>query len=182
MKLRILFYRALAIWGAFSLLVIIAFVGNIVYVSYFNGNEPEINRATPKDVRYVLNLCELGDSRIESVVHSYVSSRDLAGDHLDVFAIKITHLELSELTQTKSGRGQRWYRGDEIPTVVNDTYNFMGSWLHEFKWFPAISELRTAEYYVYPSSIYFDGVRPTAAKLIIVRPSDKMVFFFGAKE
>ena len=138
------------IWGGLSLIGIIALVG----IASFNlgpGNRDEIDSASVKDVRFVLNWCELGESRIESVIHSYVSSRSLTGDHLDAYAIKISHVNRAELTSSSKETHGRWYRGDQLPSVVNDAVGFVGDWLgqKEISWFPREAELRSAEFYVY---------------------------------
>ena len=145
------------------------------------GNRTEADSASAHDVRFVLNGCQLGDQRIAKVVHSHVSARSFTGDHLDAYAIKISRLDLTELTaKTNDFRG-RWYRGDQLPKVLDDAVGFVGGWLHELPWFPAEVELRSSNFYVYPCSIHCYGVQPAAAELIFIRPSDKMVFYLGGK-
>jgi len=145
------------------------------------GNRTKADQASPHDVRFVLNWCGLGDSRTESVVHSYVSSRSFTGDHLDAYAIKISSVTVEELTASTDEVRGRWYRGDQLPKVLDDAVSFIGGWLHEIPWFPSEDELRSGDIYIYSWSIYCHGVRPSAAEIIFVRPKDKMVFFFGGK-
>jgi hypothetical protein len=147
------------------------------------GNRDKVNTASSKDVRFVLNWCNLGDSRIEKVIKSHVSSRSMTGDHLDAYAIKIKNVSIEELTAKTDDITNRWYRGDKLPKVLDDAVSFVGGWLgsKEIEWFPREAELRSSEIYVYSWSIYFHGVQPTAAELIFVRPKDKMVFFFRGK-
>ena len=166
----------LLIWGALSLIGVIAVATSAAF-----GNRDKIDTASTHDVRFVLNGCELGEQRIEKVVHSRVSSRSFTGDHLDAYAIKISHIEPAELTAKADSVRGRWYRGDQLPEVVGNAVGFVGSSLHELPWFPSERELRSSEFYVYPWSIYYQGVRPSAAELIFIRPSDRMVFYFGAK-
>jgi len=166
----------LLIWGALSLIGVIGFAMTAAF-----WNRDKTDTATAHDVRFVLNWCELGEQRIEKVVHSHVSSRSFTGDHLDAYAIKISHIELAELTGSVDPIRGRWYRGDRLPEVVGDAVGFAGPWLHELPWFPSERELRSAEFYVYPWSIHYHGVRPSAAELIFIRPSDRMLFYFGAK-
>jgi len=143
----------------------------------------KIGPASKKDVRFVLNWCDLGDERIEKVIYSYVSSRSYTGDHLDAYAIQISHVSIAELKAKKEDFHKRWYRGDEISGVLDDAVDFLTEWLNssEIPWFPSEEELRSDGYFVYPWSIYYHGVRPTAAQLIFVRPSDKMIFYFSGK-
>jgi hypothetical protein len=149
MKARALISRLLAIWGAFTLLFTVAAIGYVIY-TFGVGNRTRIDSATIRDVQYVLNWCGLGADRIQAVTRSYVSSRNFNGDHLDAYAIKVSRLELSELTQPKESATGSWYRGDSIPSLVDEAYKFMGGRLYEVGWFPTEAELRTSNYYVYP--------------------------------
>ena len=170
----------LLIWGALSLVGVII-VASMAAYQLGPGNRDKADSASAHDVRFVLNWCELGDQRIEKVLHSHVSSRSFTGDHLDAYAIKISHVELAELTKETDDFRGRWYRGDQLPKVLDDAVGFVGGWLHELPWFPSEEQLRSSEFYVYSWSIYCHGVRPTAAELIFIRPSDQMVFYFGGK-
>lgn len=171
--------RCLLIWGALSLVGVVVIAG--VAAFQLSPGNPKTDSASPHDVRFVLNGCGLGDQRIEKVIHSHVSSRSFTGDHLDAYAIKISHIELAEITKETNDFRGRWYRGDQLPKVLDDAVGFAGGWLHELPWFPSEAEFRSSEFYVYPWSIYCHGVRPSAAELIFIRPSDRMVFYFGCK-
>jgi hypothetical protein len=162
---------------------LIAFVGIATFFGYKTGpgNRTETETASKGDVRFVLNWCELGDDRVEKVVHSHVSARSFTGDHLDAYAIKISHVEIAELTKVTDAFRNRWYRGDQLPQVLSDAVGFVGGSLHKVPWFPREEELRSSEFYVYPCSIYCQGVHPAATALIFIRPSDQMVFYFDAK-
>jgi hypothetical protein len=184
MKARILatLRNLLLIWGVVSLAATIG-LGAFVVFQFGPGNREQVDTASTHDVRFVLNWCRLGEERIEKVIHSYVSPRSFTGDYLDAYAIKISRLEVSELAATTSETSGRWYRGDQLPPVVNDAIEFFGAWLgsDEIRWFPKEAELRSKNVYVYPWAIYTHEVRPTAVELIFVRPSDNMVFYFGSK-
>lgn len=170
----------LLVWGGVSLVGALAIVGMIAY-GLSVTNRTKTDKASGQDVRFVLNWCNLGDSRIEKVIHSHVSARSFTGDHLDAYAIKINNVTVEELTAHTNDFSVRWYRGDQLPKLLDDAVAFVGGWLHEIPWFPSESELRSSEFYVYPWSIYCHGVEPSAAEIIFVRPKDKMVFYFGGK-
>ncbi len=182
MKARILkvVKWGLLVWGAVSL---VGVVGVVLLFAYRTGpgNHDKIDSASPRDVRFVLNWCRLGDDRTERVLHSHVSARSFTGDHLDAYAIKITRVEIAELESKTNDFSGHWYRGDQLPQILDGAVKFVAGWHHEIPWFPTESELRSSEFYVYPWSIYCHGVTPSAAELIFVRPSDKMVFYFGGK-
>jgi len=170
----------LIVWGGIALLASLVLGGFIAY-SLGPGNRNQTNSASVKDVRFVLNWCQLGEKRIEKVVNSYVSSRSMTGDHLDAYAIKITHLDMKELVVSEDDMHDHWYRGDKLPPLLSEAVEFTSGWLHEIPWFPEQSHLRTQEYYVYPVNIVIHGLRPTAVDIIFIRPSDKIVFYFSGK-
>jgi hypothetical protein len=172
----------LIIWGGLSLIGVLS-VGGFLAYQLGPGNRAKINTASREDVRFVLNWCDLGDQRIEKVVASFVSHRSFTGDHHDAYAIKVTHLSIEELTASADDFRERWYRGDQLPKVVDDAVSFVGTSRNsdEIPWFPSEAELRSSEVYVYPCTIYYHGTRPSAAEIIFVRPGDKMVFYFSEK-
>ena len=168
------------IWGLLSFAATALFVGFVMF-KLGPGNQDTTKTASKSDVRFVLNWCNLGDNRIEEVVHSYRSSRSFTGDHLDADAIRISHVDATELTKDDFGSG--WVRCDQADGVLKDAIEFVEGSLHEdsISWFPKADELNSSEMYVYSWSIYCHGTRPAAVKLIFVRPRDKMVFYFDAK-
>lgn len=177
----------LIVWGAVSLVAVL--VAGTLIVRRFSGPESMLGSsnvdssatASKQDVRFVLNWCRLGDSRIEEVVHSYQSARSFTGDHLDAHAIRITKVSTDELVADDAGGG--WVRCDKTQGVLKDAVDFVASWAgrHETLWFPPAEQLNSADFYVYSWSIYCHGTRPSAAELIFVHPSSKMVYYFGGK-
>ena len=165
----------LIVWGAISAVGAITLGGFLAY-SFSAGNRDMAGHAEKQDVRFVLNWCRLGDERIKEVIESYQSSRSFTGDHLDAYAIKISHVDESEL-QTED-----WHRLDQVSGVYKDAIDFMAMWLgrDEISWFPKIEEIRSDRYYIYLWSVDFHGGRPDATSLILVRPEDNMVFHFDA--
>jgi hypothetical protein len=132
-------------------------------------------------VRFVLNWCNLGDERIEKVLKSLESPVSFTGDYLDAYQIKISQIDIKELkTNDNFGLGQ-WYRGDSLPQLLNEAVSFISGFQHEITWFPLEDEIKTSNFYIYPWSISCHGVKPDAAKLIIIKPSDKIVYFIGVK-
>jgi len=164
--------------GAISLVVALGVVGLVAY-QVGPGNRDETDLASRDDVRFVLNWCELGDERIERVIHSHVSARSLTGDHLDAYAIAISHVDIDELTAGQREYGPRWYRGDMLPSAVEAAVDFLGGWRHEIPWFPSVDELRSSEFFVYPWRMTLRGTFPTSADLIFVQPKSNLVFYFS---
>lgn len=171
----------LAIWGGISGILLIIAVAYVAY-SFTIGDTDRYDTATNKDVRFVLNWCELGDQRIASVLHSYQSSRSLTGDHLDVYAIKITRVSLNEL-EKPSHNHIKWTRGDNLSGVLKQGVELISSFsdLDKLKWFPSLSKLSSDKIYVNPWLIELHGERPIAAQIIFVNPTDKIVYYASVK-
>jgi len=177
-----IFRGFLIVWG------LITFVGFLIIagVAFYQtgpGNRPSNKTASKHDVRFVLNWCNLGEDRIVEVVHSYASARSFTGDHLDGHAIRISHVDPSELIFDAGRGGGGWYRGDALSGTAEQAVDFAESWLGsaEMPWFPTIDEIRSSKMFIYVWSVDMAGTKPNAAQLIFVRPEDKMVFYFDAK-
>ncbi|WP_396159309.1 hypothetical protein [Flavobacterium sp.] len=174
-KIKRIGKNALAIWGGISLIGIILILGYLAY-SMTIGNKTVENEATKSDVRFVLNWCGLGDQRIEKVTNSYETGRSFTGDYLDAYAIDISEVKQEEL-KNKNG----FYRLDSLPQVLNDAVKMASGWQHEIPWFPRLEDLKKEDVYVYPWSIYCNGITPNGAELIFVMPKDKKVYYIGTK-
>lgn len=171
----------LLIWGFVSLTGCLVF-GSILAWRLGPGNIDRNDTASPSDVRFVLNWCNLGDHRIQKVINSHVSAGSLC-EHLEAYSMQIGHIYIWELIAPRDGF-DKWYRGDQVSGVLSDAITFIGSWIpnQSVPWFPTEKEIRSEKYYIYPHSIYCYGVMPAAAELIFVRPSDNMVFYFDGKQ
>lgn len=180
-KLIVISKKILVVLGALSLSGGIILGGFVAYQLIFS-NQAKTDSASPRDVRFVLNWCNLGGKKIDKVVNSYVSARSFTGDHLDAYAFKVESISVDELIQNDKTPGGRWYRGDQLPKVLDDAVSMVGNLGGgEVLWFPKEVELRSCDVYIYLWSIYYHNIKPTAVNIIFVRPKDKMVFFFGLK-
>ncbi|QJP35406.1 hypothetical protein F0365_13860 [Nonlabens sp. Ci31] len=167
--------KALMIWGGISLTGLILIFGYFAYSTSI-GNKTVENKATKSDVRFVLNWCRLGDERIEKVTNSYESGRSFTGDYLDAYAIDISKVTIDEL-KYKEG----FYRLDSLPEVLDKAVKMTSGWQYEIPWFPKLENLQKEDVYVYPWSIYCNGIDPTGAELIFVIPKEKKVYYIGTK-
>jgi hypothetical protein len=177
--IRTFLVRSLFVWGAISLIGVLALAGLIGFNVWSSSGQAN-DRATFKDVRFVLNWCELGDKRFVRLVHSHVSARSMGGDHLDAYAINISQVSPSELLPTDYGG---WHRGDQLPKVMEDAVAFAGGFgtSGEIPWFPTETDIRGETYYVYLERSEYHGTQVSAIDLIFIRPSDNMVFYIGLK-
>lgn len=169
---------ALIIWGGLSLLAVLV-IGSLIVFQFSVGNTDDSRPASFKDVRFVLNWCDLGDDRIREVTHSFQSARSFTGDHLDGHAIRVSHLEVDELVSTNS-RG--WLRCDELEGVSKMAIDYVTMWLGsgEMEWFPGAERLKTSEFFVYIWSLDLSGTSPDAVQLILAQPSENMVYYVSA--
>lgn len=172
--------KVLLIWGALSLAAV-SMVGGLIVFDLLGGSRIGHALRVGNGARAVLNWCHLGENRFDKLVHSHVDSNLFEGDYLTAYAMQISSIDLRELHETPDSSGGRWYRGDQLPAILADAVDFVGSWKSEVRWFPGAEKLRSAEFYLYPYSISCDRLRPTAAKLIFVQPETKMVYYIAAR-
>ena len=166
------------IWGGLSLLAVLV-IGAIIAFQFSAGNTDDSETASTKDVRFVLNWCDLGDDRIQEVIHSYESARSFTGDHLDGHAIRVSHLDIEELV---SADHREWFRCDQLEGVSKMAIDYVTMWLGagEMEWFPSAERLRTPDFFVYIWSLDLSGTSPDAAQLILAQPSENMVYYISA--
>ena len=177
-KFKIIFKNVFFMWGIISALGLIVII--LLMISQFTYKD-QIDKATKNDVRFVLNWSGLDSDRIQEVTHSYSSSVSFTGDHLDAYAIKISNVSLDELNKSNDF-GNQWYRGDKLPKNIDDAVSDIGAWRHYINWFPSEEEMHSEKIYVWASSVYYHGVRPTAYDIILIRPADNMVFYISTKQ
>ena len=170
----------LLIWGAMSLLLCLALGGCIFFSNMpklFDMPSASNELASKNDVRFVLNWANLGDDRIEEVVHSYASQRSFTGDHLDGHAIRVSHLDVSDLE--KSGR--EWQRGDSLTGVTKEAVDLAIGSRQEMPWFPTANEIRSPAMYAFVRSVRYTGTHPTAVQIIFANPDTKMVYYLSLR-
>src|ERR1043166_1887884 len=158
MRIPTIVRSVLVTWGALSLLGLAAAAG-LVGFQLGPATRSRVDAATTKDVRFVLNWCELGDERIDQVLHSHVSPRSLTGDHLDVYAIRITHVTVDEVSHRDEPSGQGWWRGDQMSPVLQNAVALITGFMDAEKitWFPTQQDLLSDKFYVYPWEIVLHG-------------------------
>ena len=162
-----------AIFGLISFVFFISAGSYLVYKTTF-GNTVQINKATKKDVKFILNWCELGDDKIERVVNSYVSQTGFTADHLDAYLIKVKDIDIEDLSHTKTGK---WYRGDNLPDLLHDAVKFSTTFNSETPWFLNNDEILSSDSYIYPWYIGCNEISPSSVKLIILKPNLNLIYF-----
>ena len=161
--------NVLAIWGAVCAVIVAAAAVFAVYS--LSANKLRHDRATKSDVHFVLNWPELGDERIEKVVHSFESGTHFSGDHFNAYAIRVTYLSESELSPER-----RWVRGDRLDDLMKEAVQFVTEAGDRAPWFPTAEDLLSDKYYVWRWRVEVMD-RVSAATLIFARPADRMIFY-----
>ena len=174
----LLIKRLLTLWGAISGLLLITIW---VYFSYqFNfQNKAKINSASSKDITHILNWARLGGNRVQSVLHSYESSRSFTGDHLDIYAIQTTGISEDELQNT-----DLWSRGDQLDAISSKGVSLVNSFISsntDYNWFPNKEQLMSKRMYITSWSISFHSKQATSAQIIFVNPATNIVYYASVK-
>ena len=168
----------LLIWGGFSLAAVIALSIYVVYW-FVVASHDKHDTASPHDAHYVLDTCGFSNKQIDQVVHSYISSRGFGGT-VDAFEIKISQLDDADFIPKKDYPNEHWYRGDQLPQVLDAAVKLVAEWHDQIPWFPTEAELKNSDVLVFPASIGCClGVEPTSATLVFVRKADKMAFYLN---
>lgn len=171
----------LLVWGGFSFVATIAL--GIYIVCWLRVSiHDKVDSASPHDVRYVLDGCHFSSKQVEQVVHSHIGSRGfLNGGYIDAFAIKISHVDEADFNPKRDAPNEHWFRGDQLPPVLDAAVRLVTGWHNEFPWFPTDAELRSSDVHVYPIDFYgcCGSVEPTMATLVFVRKTDNMMFYFN---
>jgi hypothetical protein len=155
---------------------------SIYFANWFRmPNLDKNDSASPKDVRYTLDACRLGNKQIEKVVHSHTTSHGIinAGS-IDAFAVKISQIDDTDFVPKKDHPNEHWYRGDQLPRVLDAAVRLVDQWHDQIPWLPSGTELRSSDVHVYPVGINCccGSIEPTAATLVFIRKTDRMMFYF----
>lgn len=164
------------IWGAISLLFVIIFYATLAFqLSHRNA---KVDEKDDQDVYFVTEYFGLHHHEPVKLEHSYKSTGSWAGDYMKIFAIKIAHIEESEI-----GQMQGWVRGDKLLPTIRGSVKFITNFTDrdELRWFPTSEQIFSSAYYVYPVRMVLYGTQPDSVRIMVVRPSDKMVFFAALK-
>ncbi len=170
--------KILAVWGGISLVLTLLVAGFFVYRINLDNKE-NIDKSSTSDVGFVMNWCNLGDSRIVKVLHSYESPISFNGDNFKAYEIEISNISIDELTKDENSSVKQWYRGDQLPTIVNDAITFVCSMQNKNTWLPSYSQIKTSDFYVHLWKIEYHGMSPDVADVILVEPQKRIVYYIS---
>jgi hypothetical protein len=162
---------ALEIIGAVSLLLAI-----IVGVTIYKNLSDRRNRATNRDVRYVLNWGGISTKQHYHVIASYQSSRNLTGDHLDYYCIQLSDVSVAEFAKDE------WHNGPELNPILVDALNLGLSDAHRYaNCMPSEQEANSPEMKINFVSVVLDSKEATAADILLLDPASRRLYFISYK-
>ena len=175
-KIAVILKRALMIWGAVSLLGIIVFYATIAY--QIGTRTTRVVKNDDQDVRFVLEWSGLSQDHEVKIEHSYNPTGSWSGDYTKAFAMKLVHIEESEIMQRHGVS-----RGDKLIPIVRDAVEFVTNFTDDYQmpWLPNREQILSSEYYVYPVRMVHQGLYPDSVHIMFIRPADKMIFFVAVK-
>ena len=92
---------------------------------------------------------------------------------------QISEISIIELTKADSSSSEKWYRGNQLPQILNDEISLADSWQYKVSWFPIRARIKTSDLYVYLWSINYHGLTPNSAEIIIVEPKKKIIYYIS---
>ncbi len=175
-RIIVILKRGLMIWGAVSLIGIIIFYVTLTY--QMSARKTGTVKSDDQDVRFVFESFGISQDQPIKLEPSDNASGSWSGDYMKVFAVKLAHIEESELIQKLDV-----IRGDKLTPIIRNCVEFVTSFTDqdELRWFPTSKQIFSDTYYVYPVRTVLHGTLPDSVQVIVIRPSDKMVFFAGVK-
>jgi len=174
------------LWGAVTFVVTVTFFVRATFIGgqregLFGAMVPSSSTVISKaEAHTYLEQCDLGESHVLEVVHSYKSERAFGNDHLDAHELRIGNVPTEKLVPHSDGTG--WYRCDQLDGVLADAVDFVSDWAQsgETSWFPSKAQLLTSDYLAFPSTIYCHGTRPSTAVIFFFRPADGTLFYIDS--
>ena len=154
----------------------IVFVGGGIIVLFLlllglpllHNSAVDVTRSDSQDLaRSVLSSCNLGKSRLKKLHRGYKTMPSFHGDHFGAYAMELSHVDVSVLTPERG-----WTRGDQVSgSLENAIRNVLSMTKNErVKWFPNEQEVKSADMFVY-------ALPWKTFSLLLIRPSDRMVFY-----
>jgi hypothetical protein len=159
--------------GAASLLLAVGFGASIIYSSMSSGKE---NKATRKDVLFILNSGGISTDQDYKIISSYQSPRSFTGDHIDYFCIELPKFEVTgPLTK-------EWHDGPEndpllaeaLKMAIDDAHQRGGG-------VPSIEEANSAAIKVMFPLVVLRDRHVNEVEILLYDPQKKMLFYVSSK-
>ena len=162
----------LEVLGAAALSAIVVFGISVVY----SGSKDRINKASRKDVAFVLNLAGVPTDQNYRVVSSYESARSFTGDHLDYFCIDLPRFEIADRQKDD------WHSGPESNPLMVEALKLALDGVHQRdNCIPAVQNANSpAMQIMFPQVVLRNG-HATAADIILHDSQTRMLYYVSFK-
>jgi hypothetical protein len=166
------FRMGLEVLGAVTLLAIVVLGISVMY----SGSKDRINRASRKDVAFILNWAGISTDQNYRVVSSYESARSFTGDHLDYSCIELPRFE------TADPQKGDWHSGPESNPLIAEALQLALSDAHQRgTCVPAVQEANSpAMQMMFPQVLLRNG-HATAADIILYDSKQRMLYYVSFK-
>jgi hypothetical protein len=134
------------------------------------------NAADKKDAEFVLNWGGISTNQSYKVIQSYVSARNLTGDHLDFYCIELQKFEVAE-TST-----DQWKNGPEADPLLAEALQLAPEDAHQHgACFPTTDQANSRNMKIMFWSVTAHGRYPTAADILLYDTDSRKLYYVGFK-
>jgi hypothetical protein len=164
---------ALEIIGAVSLLAVVVLGARIVY----SNSSDRVDKASRKDVAFILNWSGLSPDQDYKIISSYESSRSFTGDHLDYFCIQLPEFKVAESAKDE------WHDGpekdpllaDALQLAINDAHQHGGGCI------PSLEEASSTAIKLMFTQVLLRSRQATVADITLYDPQKKRLYYVSFK-
>lgn len=163
----------LQVIGALALL----FVGTIAVWLYFFSPFLPHKRSGKDEAVFVLNWAGLNPAQQWRVIDSTVSERNITGDHTDYYCIQLENIEIDERNRDD------WKPGPEANPLTLQALEEALQWaqMEGAKCMPTFERANSRAMDIMFWSMTTHGRQPTAAKILLLEPSTRRLFYVSYK-
>jgi hypothetical protein len=157
--------------GGLALLSALIFAGGI-----YSDFSEKVNKATRKDVLFVLNWGGLPAEQDYKVVASYQSPRNFTGDHLDYFCIDLPRYEVAQWAKTD------WQEAPEQNPLLAEALDLALAAAREHgDCIPSPEEVKTTGTKIMFQKVVLRSHQATAADIILYAPHKRVLYYVSFK-
>jgi len=165
---------SLQIIGALTLGAILLIALWLLLFSRLTPSSP-LNKS---DAVFVLNWAGIDNNQNWEVIESSVSTRSFTGDHTDFYCIQLEQLNIDEKSLQED-----WRQGPEENALFAEAVESAAMWAHHegSECFPSPELANSSRMQIMFQSVISHNRRATAAKVILLEPESKKLFYVSYK-
>ncbi len=144
--------------------------------SVYQSSSEKINRATRKDVLFVLNWGGISTDQDFKIISSYQSRRSFTGDHLDYYCIELPKFEVAEYAKDE------WHDGPEKDSLLAEALKLAVDDARQHgDCIPSVEEANSPAIKVMFTTVVLHSRQATAADIILYDPRKRMLYYVSYK-